>query len=114
MRLIWLLSPALFVIALAFWAYKENYRTKAAYDAVAQVRADISSARSELSKLRAEWAYLNRPERLSRLADQPFSHLGLMPMRAQQFATVADLPFPTIPAAAVGASVDVSFDGGQQ
>ena len=36
--------------------------------------------------LRAEWAYLNRPERLIRLAEANFETLGLVPVRADHYA----------------------------
>ncbi len=41
--------------------------------------------------LRAEWAYLNRPERLARLAAR---HLDLEPLAADQIVAVERLPAP--------------------
>ena len=36
--------------------------------------------------LEGEWAYLNRPERLSILSERFFSFLELMPLSAENFA----------------------------
>ena len=38
--------------------------------------------------LEGEWAYLNRPDRLSKLSEKFFSDLELMPMSAENFADV--------------------------
>ncbi len=56
------------VMGLAFWAYRENYATQAALDEVEQLEREIAGARDALSVLRAEWAYLNRPDRHDLLA----------------------------------------------
>jgi cell division protein FtsL len=44
---------------------------------------------SQLYRLRAEWAMLERPARLARLAAE---HLDLVPAHPTQIMTVADLP----------------------
>ena len=38
--------------------------------------------------LEGEWAYLNRPDRLSFLVERFFSQLMLMPMSAENFAEI--------------------------
>jgi len=82
------------VIGLAFWAYSENYKTKAALDQVAELQREIGHLRETRSVLRAEWAYLNRPDRLRDLALLNFERLRLVPITPDHFGHVAKLPKP--------------------
>ena len=85
---------AMAVMGLAFWAYHENYSTQAAQRDAADLSRDIGELRETLSVLRAEWAYLNRPERLAELAALNFDRLGLMAMRPEHFGEVDQVAFP--------------------
>ena len=57
------------LVGLAFWAYQENIKTKHAIANTEKLQKEIGIARAGLSILRAEWAYLNRPDRLTELVD---------------------------------------------
>lgn len=82
------------VLALAFWAYQENYRTREVLAEVRSVQGEIGRLQEQLSVLRAEWAYLSRPDRLRELADLNFPRLGLLPMTSAQFGRVTAIPYP--------------------
>lgn len=91
--LIYILT-AVAVIGLAFWAYRENYKTQAALDDLQSLQREVGQAHERLNILRAEWAYLNRPDRLRELAALNFDRLGLLPLRADQFGRTDEIPFP--------------------
>ena len=82
------------VVGLAFWAYGEGYETRATERAVAKLEREIGARHQELSMLRAEWAYLNRPDRLHALAEMNFETLGLMPLSPDHFAKADQVAYP--------------------
>ena len=82
------------VIGLAFWAYGSGYDTRALEREVARLERDIGVRHQELSMLRAEWAYLNRPDRLHELAEMNFEVLGLVPLSAEHFAQTDQVAYP--------------------
>ena len=94
MKALFPVLAALAVMALAFWAYRENYATKAALDDVTRLEREIGHQREALAVLRAEWAYLNRPDRLRDLVDLNFDRLGLLTFRPGQFGSVELVTYP--------------------
>lgn len=74
------------VVGLAAWAYSENYTTKQTLDDVIALNQDIGQAKSRLRVLNAEWAYLNRPERLTELTKLNFDALQLLHLTPDHFA----------------------------
>ncbi|MEM6887975.1 MAG: cell division protein FtsL [Pseudomonadota bacterium] len=97
MRTCFYMLSMLSVVALAFWAYRENYATQAALTRTQDLRQEIREAHARLSVLRAEWAYLNRPDRLRDLADINYESLGLLPLHPRQFGHVGDVAYPASP-----------------
>ena len=94
MRALMYLLTVLAVMGLAFWAYRENYRTQAAIDEMNGIQNEIGGLREQLGVLRAEWAYLNRPERLRELVNLNFDKLRLVPFDSSQFVDVGQVAFP--------------------
>ena len=81
------------VMGLALWTYSENYVTKQSLDEIVQLNKNIAKARSRLRVLNAEWAYLNRPERLSKLVNANFDELKLLELTSKHFAGLEQIPF---------------------
>ncbi|MGY6411004.1 MAG: cell division protein FtsL [Alkalilacustris sp.] len=97
MRGIFYILTVLALIGLASWAYHETHRTQAAMAEMRQLQREIGSLREALSVQRAEWAWLNRPDRLRLLAEANFDRLRLMPMRPTQFGEIEQIAFPPPP-----------------
>lgn len=115
MKMLFFVATVFAVMALAFWAYQGNYQTQGSIRAVRSLQNEIASLREAISVQRAEWAYLNRPDRLAELADLNFDRLNLLPLDPGQFADVAAIPYPApevpaadTPVAAIINPVDVS------
>ena len=89
-----LLILAGLIVATAGWAYHVNYKTITALDQVERLRADIAQEHEVLQVLKVEWAYLNAPERLTRLVGQHQEALSLVPLFPEALGEVAEVPFP--------------------
>jgi hypothetical protein len=118
MRPVLYVATFIAVMALAFWAYRENYATQRSLREVANLQSDIASLREALSIQRAEWAYLNRPDRLRDLTSLNFDRLGLLPLVPEQFGQVDQTAYPPsqVPAEmpVVSEAVNVSGTIGSQ
>jgi hypothetical protein len=95
------------LIALGFWAYRENYATQEALRDVRALQTEIADLREALSVQRAEWAYLNRPDRLRDLTALNFDRLMLMPMEPGQFGSAAQVAYPVPEIPAIVGPIDV-------
>ena len=97
MRPVLYVISLLALIALGFWAYRENYATQAALKEVESLQRQIVGLREALSVQRAEWAYLNRPERLRELVQLNADKLNLKPITSTQFVDTAKIDYPPPP-----------------
>jgi hypothetical protein len=96
-RLLLHLSAAVMVVVCATWAYRVNYTTQQTADRVAELGAAIAGEREALAVLNAEWAYLNRPDRLRALVAANAEVLGLVELTPDHFGEVAMIAYPPEP-----------------
>lgn len=71
-----------------------KYEVQSLEDQLASLNGEIRRNQSTIHVLKAEWSYLNDPERLRQLNDR---HLGMKPFRPEQIIAIADLPLATPP-----------------
>lgn len=94
------------VLGSAFWAYRENYATQNKLKEIAALQDEIAGLRESIALQRAEWAYLNRPDRLRELATINFDRLGLLPMEPEQFASADQVAYPAPPMLIITGTVE--------
>jgi len=82
------------VLSLAFWAYQENYRTRQALADMRRIEREIGALHERMTVLRAEWAFLNRPDRLRALVALNFERLPLLPMTPDHFGRLDQIAYP--------------------
>lgn len=83
--LLWLVS---FAVAVGL-VFQIKYAVQHLEDQLAYAQARIHNDREALHVLRAEWSYLNQPQRIARLAKR---HLEMIPLTAPQIGQIASLP----------------------
>ncbi len=108
MRSLLYLCTALSVIALAAWAYRENHLTQQAMNERRSLERGIASLEEAIRIQRAEWAYLNRPDRLRELVDVNLAELKLVPMTGAHFGSIGQIVYPLpVPRARITDAVEV-------
>lgn len=88
---LYLLAGASF-LGLGFWAYQENYATQASLREFRDLNRQIGAAHARINMLQAEWAYLNRPDRLRDLVNLNYQRLMLVPLMPESFDVVDRIP----------------------
>lgn len=112
LRLVNLLVIAALVTA-AVWVYAIKFEATQQAEGVDGLRADIRREQDTIAGLRAEWARLDRPDRLQELAGR---HLKLKPVEVAQFDSLEALPerpVPLVPPGTVdpiGAVIEIFAD----
>lgn len=84
-----ILVNMLCVAVLAIALYLVKYSVADVQRDLATMKTELATEKESLHLLSAEWAYLNRPERLRQLADR---HLDMVPMDSRQIGNVEVLP----------------------
>lgn len=84
------LIGVMFVGLLGFTLYQMKYRVKDLRADVVEYESAIEVETQEIRMLRAEWAYLNRPDALEERAR---SLLNMKQIDAEQLVAIDDIPF---------------------
>jgi cell division protein FtsL len=74
---------------VGFALFHLKYQVQALEDQLAKLNRSIVHEQEQIHVLRAEWTYLDRPERIEQLAQK---YLDLAPPKANQISTIAQLP----------------------
>ncbi len=74
---------------VGFGLFHVKYEVQRLESELHQLNSEILKEQRQIHVLKAEWSYLNRPERLSALASR---HLDLVPMDAGHSGSIKDLP----------------------
>ena len=82
----------LFVLLGAFWLYQVKHEAKLEEEKIANLQQQIKEEKEALLLLKAEWSYLNRPERVQTLTDRFSGELGLKEVEPFQIGKATDLP----------------------
>jgi hypothetical protein len=88
--LLWLLATILIGCGL----YQLKYEVQAKEEHLAKLNRQIQVEQEAIHVLNAEWAFLNRPDRIADLANR---HLDLAAVSPTQFSKVAAIPERTLP-----------------
>lgn len=87
--IIWVMVLA----ASAFGLYSVKFKVQTIRAAIADVSHELDMERESLNVVAAEWAYLNRPDRLQKLAS---AYLSSKEVGVEQIADVQAIPFPQV------------------
>ncbi|SFH77535.1 cell division protein FtsL [Albimonas pacifica] len=102
MRSLLYVSALALVCVVAIWAYRVINDTQDLAAEVEALHAQIAREREAIAVLHAEWAWLNRPERLDRLVALHAEELALQPLTPVQFGEAAAVAFQPPPPRAPG------------
>lgn len=92
------------LVGSAVYAYTIKYQTSYRAEQIAKTRIEIKSERDAIAVLRAEWAFMTRPERLQDLSDKHLS--GLKPLEVTQIVSAQSLPDRAARGDSIGKKLD--------
>ncbi len=91
------------MIAVAIWTFQVKNETKGSARKVLELQQSIGQEKDKIDLLEADWAVLNHPSRLQKMAGRFENQLQLQPLRVDQIATPDELPPIRIPDDPIGA-----------
>ena len=93
LRVLHALMIAALVVSAA-WVYSIKFEATLKAEQLSKMRAEIRRERDTIAMLRAEWAQLERPQRIQALGER---HLTLRATAPTQFDTLDNLPARPVP-----------------
>jgi len=81
----------LVIVVAAFFLYEAKYAVQSLKSQVAETSRQLETEKEALHVVAAEWAYLNRPQRLQQLADK---YLSSSDVTVDRVADIESIPFP--------------------
>jgi hypothetical protein len=91
------------LIGSALYAYRVKYDTIFFSEQVAKMKNRIVREQDAINTLRAEWQFLNKPDRVQTLAE---SHTDLVPLAVQRIVRWQDVPARKDQGDAIGAKIE--------
>ena len=92
------------LIGSAVYAYTIKYQTSYRAEQIAKTKIEIKTESDAIAVLRAEWAYMTRPERLQQLADQYL--VDVKPLEVKQLVSAQALPDKAAHSDMIGSKLD--------
>lgn len=77
------------LVSSAVYAYSIKYETTLEAEHLQKLKAKAQRERDAIAVLKAEWQFLNRPDRVQMLAER---HLDLQPFSVTQVVRMSDIP----------------------
>lgn len=77
------------LVSSAVYAYSIKYETTLATEHLQKLKSKTQRERDAIAVLKAEWQFLNRPDRVQMLAER---HLDLQPFMVTQVVKPSDVP----------------------
>ena len=87
------IAAFLVAVTLTYGLYSMKYEVQRLESKLLTLHSELASERKSTQVLRAEWSYLNSPERLEQLA---LRHLDLTPVSLHRMAAITMLPFKEV------------------
>jgi cell division protein FtsL len=92
------------LVGSAVYAYSIKYQTSYRAEQITKTKIEIRQERDAIAVLRAEWAYMTRPERIQQLADKYLS--GMKQVDATQIVSAQSLPERSARVDSIGEKLD--------